>query len=110
VFYLLLCRVLLGAVVRTRGHGPHAQLLDGGGNCFIPPRDGSENARELVAVPGSSPAVHFHSLLAESAATDGLAEHDPRSRGYSLKRHRELVVYHGNLVYPEYLLAYHRRA
>ena len=86
VYYLLLCRVLLGAVARTRDG---ATCMDGGGGCFATTQN-----RELVTVPGSSPAVHFHSLLAET--------------GGRVQRHREFIVFRGNYIYPEYLLAYHR--
>ena len=87
VYYLLLCRVLLGAVARTQDG---ATCLDGGGGaCFATAQN-----RELAVVPRSSPAVHFHSLLAET--------------GGRVQRHREFIVFHGNYVYPEYLLAYHR--
>ena len=87
VYYLLLCRVLLGAVARTQDG---ATCLDGGGGaCFATAQN-----RELAVVPRSSPAVHFHSLLAET--------------GGRVQRHREFIVFHGNYVYPEYLLAYYR--
>ena len=83
-----MCRVLLGAVARTRDG---TTRLDDGGACFATPQQ-----RELAVVPGSSPAVHFHSLLAET--------------GGRVQRHREFIVFRGNYIYPEYLLAYHRRA
>ena len=50
--------------------------------------------RELVDVPSSSPAVPFHSLLVEL--------------GVKVARFREIVVFDGARVYPEYLLAYSR--
>ena len=81
-----MCRVILGAVARTRDG---SACLDGGGACFA-----TAQQRELSTVPGSSPAVHFHSLLAET--------------GGRVQRHREFIVFHGNYIYPEYLLAYQR--
>ena len=87
VYYLLLCRVLLGAVARTQDGA--TCLGGGGGACFATAQN-----RELAVVPRSSPAVHFHSLLAET--------------GGQVMRHREFIVFHGNYIYPEYLVAYYR--
>jgi hypothetical protein len=48
----------------------------------------------LKAVPGCEPPLHYHSLLAEL--------------GGSIHRYREFVVFHGDHVYPEYVVAYRR--
>jgi hypothetical protein len=46
-------------------------------------------------VPGCEPpALHYHSLLAEL--------------GGSIRRYREFVIFHGDHVYPEYVVAYRR--
>jgi hypothetical protein len=55
----------------------------------------NDAARELVPIPGF-PRLRYHSLLAET--------------GESIKRFREFVVFHGNYVYPEYVVAYKRQS
>jgi ketosteroid isomerase-like protein len=50
--------------------------------------------RELKPVMGSEPPLHYHSLLVE--------------RGGRIHRYREFVIYHGDQIYPEYLVAYKR--
>jgi Ca2+-binding EF-hand superfamily protein len=99
-YYVLLCRVLLGAVVRTCDG---ITRLDGDGPCFA-----TDRKSELATVPGSSPAVNYHSLLVER--TDGkMPEHVPgQVQPTAVFRHREHVVFRGSFIYPEYLLAYHR--
>lgn len=52
------------------------------------------NTRELSVVDGVSPPVFHHSLLAEL--------------GGALLRYREFVTFHGEYVYPEFLIAYQR--
>ena len=96
VYYLLICRVALGHYVRTRDAAPACKSMDAGGS-----RDGAvpcfargDNPRELATVPGVNPPVHFHSLLGE--------------KGPGHLRHREIVLFHGEYLYPEYLLAVHR--
>ena len=97
---MLLCRVLLGAVARTRDG---TTRLDDDGPCFA-----TDRKSELATVPGSSPAVNYHSLLVER--TDGKPpEHVPgQVQPTAVYRHREHVVFRGSFIYPEYLLAYHR--
>ena len=48
--------------------------------------------RELRDVEGAVPPTPHHSLVVEPIA--------------NLRRHREVVVFHGDLVYPEYLVAF----
>ena len=62
--------------------------MDGGTKIF------PVSFRELAAVPGVSPPVHHHSLLAEM--------------GGAIGRYREFIVFHSEYIYPEYLLAYQR--
>ena len=64
--------------------------MDGSGSVF------TSGNRELVQVPGTTPPVHFHSLLAET--------------GVKIQRHREFIVFHGEYLYPEYVIAYQRCA
>jgi len=87
VFYVLFCRVILGSPVRTQ---------DGEYDMDQRPQVSvwSSEQRELAAIPKSSPPINFHSLLAE--------------KGGKLKRYRELIVYHGTHIYPEYVVAYQR--
>ena len=74
VYYLLVCRVVLGCSIRTQVHGKDATSMDTGERLF------PINFRELATVPGVSPTVFHHSLVAEL--------------GRSLDRYREFVVYH----------------
>ena len=50
--------------------------------------------KELSVIDGTSPPIHYHSLLAELGA--------------GVTRHREFLQYHAVRVYPAYLLAYKR--
>ena len=88
VFYVLACRVALGHPVRTQETGQAARAMDGGHAIF------PVSFRELAPVPNVSPPIHYHSLIAE--------------RGGAIMRYREFVVFNGQYVYPEYLLAYQR--
>ena len=81
VFYLLVCRVCLGHPVRTKHAAPASPNMDGSGSVFA-----SSSANELVAVPGVTPAVHYHSLIAETGGT--------------IARFREFLVYHSEYIYP----------
>ena len=74
VYYLLVCRVVLGCSIRTQVHGKDATSMDTGERLF------PINFRELATVPGVSPTVFHHSLVAEL--------------GRSIDRYREFVVYH----------------
>ena len=89
VYYLLMCRVALGHHVRTIDSGRNAVSADDGSIKVFP-----VSFRELAPVPGVQPVVYYHSLLA-----------DIKSKGY---RYREIIVFHSNYIYPEYLVAYHR--
>ena len=50
--------------------------------------------RELAAVPNVTPPVHYHALLADVLSAGA--------------RYREVIVFHSELIYPEYVLAYQR--
>ena len=50
--------------------------------------------RDLAEVKGATTPTNYHSLLAEL--------------GVSIARFREIVVFHGTRIYPEYLIAYSR--
>jgi hypothetical protein len=52
----------------------------------------NESASELVVVPSTS--TNYHSLVVET--------------GGSIQRFREFVVFHGEYVYPEFVVAYKR--
>lgn len=95
-YYIFVCRVLLGHTVRTlRGirsvlGGVEVRDLDYGAPVYA-----TAECRELATIPGSQPPVHYDSLLAEL--------------GGDVVRYREFVQFHETRIYPEYLLAYHRR-
>jgi hypothetical protein len=88
VFYVLVCRVLLGYPARTQEMGPSATHMETRQELF------PIAFRELAPIPGVTPSISYHSLIAEL--------------GINLKRYREFVLFHGDYVLPEYLLAYHR--
>ena len=48
----------------------------------------------LAAVPGVTPAIFYHSLIAET--------------GRDIQRYREFIVFHGDRVLPMFLIAYQR--
>jgi len=91
VYYMLLCRVALGHYVRTRDKAPTCKSIDGGGG---EPVFARENPRELATVPQVTPPIHYHALLGET--------------GPGHLRHREVVCFHGEYLYPEYLLGVQR--
>ena len=80
VYYMFVCKVVLGHILHTK------QRARDNPNAFA-----SRANRELTYVPGSSD-VHYHTLLGDMP---GL-------------RYREWVNFHGEYVYPEYLIAYTR--
>lgn len=89
VYYLLVCRVAIGHHVRTAG--PRARdctSMDDGRPVF------PTSVRELAAVPNVTPPVHYHSLLADVVRVGA--------------RYREVVMFHSEFVYPEYVIAYQR--
>lgn len=87
LLYVFVCRVVLGHLIRTRDgqteldHPDHRSIW-------------SSKARELAVVPGTSPPILHHSLLVEV--------------GGKIARYREFIVFHGDRIYPEYLVAYQR--
>lgn len=88
VFYLLLCRTVLGVCVRTQsGDGLATSMDDSSSQVFA-----TSERRELALIPGST--CHYHGLLVEL--------------GDAVKRFREILQFHDSRIYPEYLVAYHR--
>mmetsp|Transcript_3889 Transcript_3889/g.7991 ORF Transcript_3889/g.7991 Transcript_3889/m.7991 type:complete len:256 (+) Transcript_3889:28-795(+) len=79
VFYLFLCRAVLGFVVPYTSSPSVFQ---------------SAERKELIPIPGTSPRVHHHSLVVHPGST--------------VQRYREIVITHGERVYPEYLIAFKR--
>jgi hypothetical protein len=91
VNYAFLCRVGLGCTIRTKDGrtclDPGAATDD---KLFATPR-----RKQLGEIAGcTEPKVPYHSLLVEL--------------GGKIARFREVVVFDGARVYPEYLLAYSR--
>lgn len=89
VYYLLVVRVALGLPVRTTTMGRAATSMDDRSLKVFP-----VTFRELATVPSVSPPANYHSLVAEI--------------GGSLGRFREFITFHGEYVYPEFLVAYQR--
>lgn len=91
VFYVLICRALLGYPARTQETnrpGRPSTNIDTGRRVF------DVGVRELAAIPSMSPPMMYHSLVAEL--------------GGNIVRYREFILFHGERVLPEYLLAYQR--
>ena len=88
VYYLLVCRVALGHHVRTQAAGKAATSMDDSRPVF------PVSFRELAAVPDVTPPVHYHALLADVLSVGG--------------RYREVIVFHSEQIYPEYVVAYQR--
>ena len=91
VNYTFLCRVGLGCAIRTKD----------GTSCLDPGAATDDKLfatarrKQLGEIAGcTEPKVPYHSLLAEL--------------GGNIARFREVVVFDGARVYPEYLLAYSR--
>merc|ERR1712012_333045 len=84
--YIFFCRAVLGCFVRTKDGSTD---LDNPGKAVW-----ASSNRELAIVEGSSPPVHHHALLAEV--------------GQRISTYREFIVFHGDRIYPEYLVAYKR--
>jgi hypothetical protein len=88
VFYVLVVRAALGFPVRTQKTGPKATSMDNLTPIF------PIGFRELSAVPGVTPPIVHHSLIAELGA--------------AIVRYREFVLFHSEYVHIDYLIAYHR--
>jgi len=84
VYYIFLARAALGVVAHTRDGETE---IDTGTSLWANP-----DKRELAAIPGST--LPYHALLVE--------------KGAAVRRYREIVVFHGDRIYPEFLLAYRR--
>lgn len=89
VFYLFLCRTVLGRYVATK-HGDAGTQDGGGGRVFA-----TSDRRELGYIPQVSPPTHYHALVAEL--------------GGDIHRFREFVQFRDARIFPEYLLAYQRK-
>jgi len=87
LLYVFFCRTALGCAVRTKDGMTD---MDGRGRSVW-----SCEQKELATIAGSNPPILHHSLLAET--------------GERIKRYREFILFHGNRLYPEYLVAYQRR-
>jgi hypothetical protein len=92
IFYILVCRTTMGSFVRTTATVPFSTStlwsLDNPGEKIFP-----ITTRELGPIPGTTPRILYHGLVVEKSEN---------------LRYREFVTFHGDYVYPEYLLAYKR--
>lgn len=94
VHYVFLCRVILGCTVRTQRGAANAVPMDGAQVTESGGLWATNLRRDLAEVKGATTPTNYHSLLAEL--------------GVSIARFREIVVFHGTRIYPEYLIAYSR--
>ena len=95
VFYCFLARVTCGACFQSRGLDRHL-LKDAatGRDVYMTPA-----RRELARIEGSSPSISYHTLVMHPSMN--------RTGGH-VERFREVIVFDGNRIYPEYLVAYRR--
>jgi len=84
VYYIFLCRAVLGTIAHTRDGS--TEMSTGASLWANPER------RELAKIPNSQ--VPYHSLLVQTGA--------------AVQRYREIVAYHGERIFPEFLIAYRR--
>ena len=102
VLYVLVVRAALGFPVRTQRtldnskkakthdlRAARVTSMDDGAPIFPP-----GICRELSAVPGVTPPICHHSLIAEL--------------GKDIVRYREFVLFHSEYVHIDYVIAYHR--
>ena len=105
VCYALVCRTAMGYTIRTEARAmdpntgqPTRQCvaLDGTDASSTRAVFVADSARELVALPDTEDRqpIHYHSLVVET--------------GGEVHRFREVVVMHGDYIYPEYVVAYRR--
>uniref|UniRef100_A0A0G4F879 Poly [ADP-ribose] polymerase n=1 Tax=Chromera velia CCMP2878 TaxID=1169474 RepID=A0A0G4F879_9ALVE len=95
LFYLFVCRVVLGLPQFTRdgSTSSHGDESTRGKEIF----SNAGSKHELTVIPGSDPPTEFHSLIAEAGSDCRVA------------RFREFVQFHSDRIYPEYLIAYTRK-
>merc|ERR1712232_400142 len=87
LLYVFVCRAALGHLVRTKDG--QTDLEDDKRRSIW-----SSQNRELTFIPKTSPPLLHHSLLVEV--------------GGRIARYREFILFHGDRIYPEYLVAYQR--
>jgi hypothetical protein len=87
VYFIIICRVVMGHFVRTQ---------DGLSNMDSPVGKSVWRVEdtELTEIDGTTPGIRYHGMVAET--------------GIRIKRHREFLQYHSNRIYPTYLVAYKR--
>ena len=88
VYYVLVCRCLLGFPAITTEIGKHATHRRTAKPLF------PVSFRELASIPSVLPPMHYNALIVE--------------QGGALARFREFVIFHGEQICPVYLLAYTR--
>lgn len=89
LFYCFIVKAVLGVPMSTK---------DGETNMAAPfqPIFATTDQRELALIPDLSLPMHHHSLVAEAG------------RGHKVERHREFVVFEGDRLKLEYLVAFQR--
>ncbi|CAE7495394.1 PRPF40A [Symbiodinium natans] len=95
IFYCFLVRVACGACFQSQGLD-RDRLKDAATGTEVYMTD---ERRELSRILGSSPSISYHTLVMHTSST---------KTGGHVERFREIVLFDGNRIYPEYLLAYRR--
>ena len=135
VQYMLLCRVVMGYVLRTKWPCDHGAQRRGTALDADATRDGTVFAtrrhKELMPLRDTQPEIYHNSLLVETCDRGPVGHGRPACQGCCrgcrqpdgvcdgsivggcctngrIHRYREFVVFHGEQVYPEYIVAYKR--
>lgn len=96
MFYCFIVRATCGASLQISGLDEDRLRDEAGRDVFLTP-----DRRELARVPGTSPAFSYHSLVVNLCT-------GKTSSKAVVARFREVVIFEGNRIYPEYLVAYKR--
>mmetsp|Transcript_18741 Transcript_18741/g.34725 ORF Transcript_18741/g.34725 Transcript_18741/m.34725 type:complete len:1228 (+) Transcript_18741:202-3885(+) len=96
VHYMMLCRVIMGKFAKYRGEMTSQSSLNSDDgrplyHKYARPRE------ELNTISGVKPELHYHSLMAQKP---------PGTMGINAQN--EIIMFHDEYVYPEYVIAYHR--
>lgn len=103
LFYMFVCRTALGFPVHTLD----SEVSLEGHQVWASGRSHRAQKRELSQIPGTRPAIRYHSQIMEVTQDPAAFNYYGHQRVY---RYREFVVPHSDRVYPEYLVAVRRVA
>mmetsp|Transcript_123603 Transcript_123603/g.246025 ORF Transcript_123603/g.246025 Transcript_123603/m.246025 type:complete len:776 (-) Transcript_123603:72-2399(-) len=91
MYYIFVCRVVLGYFVRSSTGDADARAMDEDGPVYA-----AGDKRALAHIPSTAPPVPYQSLIVEV--------------GEQLRRYRQFIQFESRRIYPEYLLGYQRNS